>query len=181
MAFIDTNQIGRKADHGQRQIENPGEAAFERALPQGHGQVVFLALMMHDVRRPGRGVLVRDAMEPIKAEIDAEHQPDGRGPFRGRRGVGDFQQAEVLEQKQIAGKQSRFKKIADDLVDDAATQIVDRIVEAVELLVLRSGRQPSRRRSAKRKTAPPADVIDAGAENRVDKRAHDRTANGVAK
>ncbi len=159
---------GRKADHGQRQIEHPGETTFEGALPQRHGEVVFLALMVHDVRRPGRGVFVGDAVEPVKAEVHAQHQHERGEPLGRRRRVGDVEHAKMFEQVQVAGKQQALEKDAHGLIDHTAAQIVDRIVEAIEPLVLH---QPGDKLDAdqqEEKRHRQRDVRNVGAEEFVD-------------
>ncbi len=145
----------RKADQGQRQVKDPGEATLESALPQGDRQVVFLALMMHDVRGPRGGILVRDAMEPVKAEIDAEHEPDRRDPFHRGRRVGDFQQAKMFEEVQVTGEQQHVQEDRHDLIDHAATDIGDRIVETVQPLALDLTGDDLDQDQQKEKTAPP--------------------------
>ena len=62
----------READDGQRQVEDPAESALEGALPQGHREVVLLALVMHDVRGPERVDLVALAVEPVVKQVHAQ-------------------------------------------------------------------------------------------------------------
>ena len=81
---------------------------------------------------------MRDAMEPVKAEVDAEQQADGRHPFRrSTRRVGNFRAGgNARTSTSIAGEQQHVQEDRQDLIDDAATQIGDRIVEAVQPLAM---------------------------------------------
>ncbi len=127
---------------------------------------------MNDMRGPGRRVLVRDPVEPVEAEVDAEQQRDRRAPASRRRSLLDVEQANVFEQEQIAGKQQPFEKHGDDLIDDAAAQIVDRVVEAIQLFALQPADDQLDADQQKEKRHSQRHVIDAGAENRIDERTH---------
>ena len=110
-----------------RHIENPVGERAGAGLPQGRGEVELLALVMHHVRCPEQAHGVAEAVMPVVAEIvEDEGEYPGGPAVRGQAHGGAVGQhplvsieAEETEEDAHAG------------ADDAATQAVQRVGEAV--------------------------------------------------
>jgi len=126
--------LERKANHEQRQIEDPAEQEAGARLPQRGRQVVLLALVMHRVGRPQYRDFMAEAVKPVVAEIpgqgggNPQHDAARRQVEPGQRHVDD---GEIFEHESPRQQRQKLREVASGRVQHAGADTVDRIIAAV--------------------------------------------------
>ena len=125
----DSHHQRRDADHRQRPVEEPAQHEPGRGLPQRGGEVVLLARMMDDVRRPEHVHLVGETVEPVVAEVVSDQRERPGPPRVGRKP----EQCEVLPRDRVDAEPHRCGEYAGDLAHHPQADAGDRVVAPVRV------------------------------------------------
>jgi len=109
-------------------VQRPDGPDGEHGLPQGDGEVVILALVVHGVDRPEQVHPVREPMPPVVDEVD-RHEGDHPRP---RGALAEREQA-VLVQPDVTARDHGDFEDEQDLLRHAAREVGDDVREPVEL------------------------------------------------
>ena len=121
----------RNAEEREREIEGEARPAREHGLSQRDPEIVVLALVVDDVRRPEEVHLVTEPVPPVVEEVDADegHCPREPGGSPRRR---EIDQARVLRHPRVDRELGRRPEDQHDLRRDPAAEIAQRVGEAID-------------------------------------------------
>ena len=113
----------RHAGDGHRQVEQPAGEPARAGLAQRGRQVVFLALVVHDVRGPEQRDLVAGAVQPVVQEVVGQQRA---GPDR-RRARAQLEQRGVRVHPLVDAEREQLREHADHLAHHAQADTVQGI------------------------------------------------------
>src|SRR4029079_9100493 len=116
-----------EADQRERRVEEPLDELIQPALSERDREVVLLALVVDDVRRPHEAHAVAHSVKDVVREVHAEEPRDPRGHRAGR----DRGESEAIVDPRIADDAQDAEEDGQQLLPDAAAEVRDRVDQPV--------------------------------------------------
>lgn len=131
----DDKNEGGESDDGEGQVKNPTGGTLESPLPEGHAEVVLLALVVDDMASPEEANLMGVSVKPVVEKVcaDKTDEPDPPGV------AFECKKAGVLVKLDVGNAQDGLKEGSEDLLAYTAGDVGKGIVETVELALAQFG------------------------------------------
>ena len=123
----DDEHLGRNARDRHRQVEDPPEQRARARLPQRGREVVFLALVVHDVRGPEHRAFVTEPVIPVVAEVVEDHAEHPDPPLAG----GQLPHGRSRVHGDVDAEPQEPREEIHDLAHHPQAQAADRVVDPV--------------------------------------------------